>query len=191
MINTTHSHSTLTHLLRKRSPSSSPLWRTQCFFSQPSFLPGSLSFIQYLNTKDFSQLYYFPEPWVLLLLPHLFKAQAGCLPSRRVSQKGRKRFQITPVCHSPLALEPTTGVCLHPIVTWSGCIQSKVISPRKTWLKIVIVIWLTFKCFRTPPRGIVSHFFSCLLRAESSLWSNHVILTHGGEGMRESLSQTL
>lgn len=166
MINTTHSHSPLTHLLRKRLPSLPTLWKMQSFFSHPSFLPGSLSFIQYLNSKDVSQLYYLPEPGVeiFLILPHPSKVQAGCLPSRRLSQIGRKRFKMPPVCHNPFAFEPTRGVCLYPIVTCSGCVQSKVTSPGKTWLKTALVIWLTFKCSRAPPRGLFVHFLSCLLR---------------------------
>lgn len=166
LINTTHSHSPLTHLLRKRSPSLPTLQKTQSFFSQPSFLPGSLSFIQYLNSKDVSQLYYFPEPGVeiFLILPHPSKVQAGCLPSRRLSPIGRKRFKMPLVCHNPFAFEPTTGLCLYPIVTWSGCVHSEVTSPGKTWLKTAIVIWLTFKCSRAPPWGIFVHFLPCLLR---------------------------
>ena len=94
-MNTAHSHSTLTHLLRKRSPSSPTLWRTQSFFRQPSFLLGCLSFIQYLNTEDFSQLYYFPEPGVefFLFFPTPPKSRLIVCPqegSPRQAEQGSK-----------------------------------------------------------------------------------------------------
>lgn len=68
LINTAQGSSTLTHFLRKRSPLSPPLWKAHSFLIQSSFLPHSLSFIQCLNTNDFSQLYHFPEPGIAFFL---------------------------------------------------------------------------------------------------------------------------